>query len=1003
MKTKVYTLLLVSSLLIYIGCSKPADEAKAPSAGLTYSVTSAVYTKDGAILPNTPSVNGTGFTYTVSPALPNGLTLNPGTGVITGTPTAVQTSTSYTVTAANSSSSFSATISIIINYSRPTRLSYLLSSAIYTKDGEILTNTPTVNGSGITFSISPNLPAGLSLNPTSGDITGTPTIVRFSTNYTVTATNSGGSISTTISITINNTAPTSLTYPVSSAVYTRDGAILSNTPTVNGSGLAFSVIPSLPDGLSLNTTTGTITGIPTSVQTTTNYTVTATNSGGSISTTISIIINNAAPTALSYSKTVAVYTRDGAILPNTPTVNGSGLAFSVSPGLPAGLTLNTATGVITGTPTSTQSAASYTVTATNSSGSISTSLSITINNAAPTAFAYPATSAVYTVAGTILPFSPTVSGSGIIYSVSPSLPDGLILNPTTGAITGTPTSAQSSISYTVTATNSGGYRSTSISITINYDAPAGFSYSDSSAGYATDTQITPNNPTKAGSGITFTVSPALPSGLVLNSVTGIISGTPTTQQQKVPYTITASNSGGSASAIVSITIFNKNRTFKSVKVTDNSFYDVPSTLMGIGKYCVVYVENAQSAKCNAATASAICNEFDNNIYNKIKTNFGNESDVDSNGRIIIFLLDIIDGYTGSGGYVAGFFNPINEFAIGTQPNSNEADMLFMDVNPLVPASTAFYSTVAHEFQHLVNFNTTYFDDATEQDVWINEGLSSAAEYVYAGAQIQSKITYYNTDPLSTIRYGNNFFVWNGYWENRATNPDMLANYSTVYLFFQWLRIHSSNDSGIYKEILSPLSGMKYRDYRAVTEAASNRISSSFGTWSTLIRTWYEANLLIKSNGYQGYKSLIGLNTRYFSNTGGASNLFSPGEGVFTIAGATPFTPAADSGANIVYVGINSTTGAEDLDSPYSGNVVLTYNSNTNNSGSDEKGYLPNIVNPNYDFGSFHSMAYTEQLPAIYPIDVNFNSEGKLKPESHRPNSNGTEYDNNKFSNPRTKR
>lgn len=65
-----------------------------------------------------------------------------------------------------------------------------------------------------------------------------------------------------------------------------------------------------------------------------------------------------------------------------PTLAGStaSLSYAVSPALPAGLSFNTGTGVISGVPTAASSATTYTVTATNASGSTTKSFSITVSN-----------------------------------------------------------------------------------------------------------------------------------------------------------------------------------------------------------------------------------------------------------------------------------------------------------------------------------------------------------------------------------------------------------------------------------------------------------------------------------------------------------------------------------------------------------------------------------------------------------------------------------------------
>lgn len=89
----------------------------------------------------------------------------------------------------------------------------------------------------------------------------------------------------------------------------------------------------------------------------------------------------AAPTALSYTPS-NVYTKNTAITPLSPTVTGQGITYSVSPALPTGLSLNTSTGIISGTPSATTGLATYTVTATNTGGSTTFGVVITVNDAA---------------------------------------------------------------------------------------------------------------------------------------------------------------------------------------------------------------------------------------------------------------------------------------------------------------------------------------------------------------------------------------------------------------------------------------------------------------------------------------------------------------------------------------------------------------------------------------------------------------------------------------------
>ncbi len=86
------------------------------------------------------------------------------------------------------------------------------------------------------------------------------------------------------------------------------------------------------------------------------------------------------PTGLTYSMNPAVYTKGIAITPNTPSSSGGAVvSYAVTPALPAGLSLDASTGVISGTPTAAAATADYTVTAANSAGSTTVAVSITVN------------------------------------------------------------------------------------------------------------------------------------------------------------------------------------------------------------------------------------------------------------------------------------------------------------------------------------------------------------------------------------------------------------------------------------------------------------------------------------------------------------------------------------------------------------------------------------------------------------------------------------------------
>ena len=225
------------------------------------------------------------------------------------------------------------------------------------------------------------------------------------------------------------------------AHYTVGIPLSPNTPSTSGGAVdAYSVSPALPAGLGLNTTTGVITGTPGTASSTAIYVVTASNAVGSATVGLSITVDAAPipPSGLTYSTNPAVYTVGITISPNAPSSTGGPISsYSVSPVLPAGLRLDTSTGVISGTPSAPSTAADYVVTASGTGGSATAGLNITVGAAPvpPAGLTYPVNPALYTVGFAISPNTPRSSGGAVdSYSISPALPAGLALDPSTGVI-----------------------------------------------------------------------------------------------------------------------------------------------------------------------------------------------------------------------------------------------------------------------------------------------------------------------------------------------------------------------------------------------------------------------------------------------------------------------------------------------------------------------------------------------------------------------------------------
>ena len=170
--------------------------------------------------------------------------------------------------------------------------------------------------------------------------------------------------------------------------------------------------------------------------------------------------------------------------------------------------------------------------------------------------------------GTPIPtLQPTLlSGSAPThFSVAPPLPNGLVLDASTGAISGTPTSIHGTASYRFMASNTGGSveavwdtagtLNPTVTISVADRPPSLQAYTDRSLVFGEPmVPLAPTLEPSQGSATHFTVAPALPAGLGMDSITGIISGTPTAFVAASAYTVTAHNATATSAQTVNIDV-----------------------------------------------------------------------------------------------------------------------------------------------------------------------------------------------------------------------------------------------------------------------------------------------------------------------------------------------------------------------------------------------------------------------------------------------------------------
>ncbi len=486
-------------------------------------------------------------------SLPAGLTLNPSTGAITGTPTGPGGSSSFTVTVTDSG---------VPDQTQSANLSITVDAApSFTADSPPLTATVgtayayTFQATGtpdtITYSLAEGAPTFLSIDPESGAVTGTPPTGTTSFTYSVTASNGVSPDATAGPFTVTVSAPPTFTAdspPLTATVGTAYAYTFAATGTPDT--ITYSLAEGAPAFLSIDPTTGAVTGTPPIGTTSFTYSVTASNgvspdaTAGPFTVTVS-----ARPTFTADSPPLTATVGSPYAYTFAATGTPDTITYSLAEGAPTFLSIDPVTGAVTGTPPTGTTSFTYSVTASNGVSPDATAgpfdVVVSPANAAPTftADSPPLTATVGT------PYAYTFQATGtpdtITYSLAEGAPDLPVDRPDHRGRHRHPSTGTTSFTYSVTASNG-----------VSPDATAGpfdvvVSPANAAPTFTADSPpltATANSPyayTFAATGtpdtITYSLAEGAPDLLVHRPVTGAVTGTPPTGTTSFTYSVIASN------------------------------------------------------------------------------------------------------------------------------------------------------------------------------------------------------------------------------------------------------------------------------------------------------------------------------------------------------------------------------------------------------------------------------------------------------------------------------
>lgn len=249
-------------------------------------------------------------------------------------------------------------------------------------------------------------------------------------------------------------------------------------------------------------------------------------------------------------------------------------------------------------------------------------------------------------------------------------------------------------------------------------------------------------------------------------------------------------------------------------------YTILADKVAEGDHCYVYLEQGMDARAADSEIDDLVDQFDNAIYHRVRDAFGSEPNPGADGdpKVYILLMDIKDGNSG-GSYIAGYFDPYNEYP--TAPESNGKEIIHLDVNPGNVSGVNFRRVLAHEFQHMIHWEQKTKRLGIQDNTWLDEAMSEIAPY-YAGYGP-------NYSRVLTFQSGDNRSDSLTDWPYAAD----LKNYAVVYMWAQYIADRFPADA--FRNILaSNLRGVASVEEYLKSQDPTLSFSNVFRDWSIAV-------------------------------------------------------------------------------------------------------------------------------------------------------------------------
>ena len=304
------------------------------------------------------------------------------------------------------------------------------------------------------------------------------------------------------------------------------------------------------------------------------------------------------------------------------------------------------------------------------------------------------------------------------------------------------------------------------------------------------------------------------------------------------------------------------RTFVAQMINDGKsagYFNISSQLIKTTDKLAVYLQNGGNISLYGLNKMA--QDFDY-YYDDMTNIYGEHSDIDANGKIIIVLMDI--NVKKGGPTTLAYFNP------NDMHGNNKGEILYMDLSNANYNIDKSIGTLIHEFQHLINYSYVVSGKRDTMSSWLNEALSESTSILFNKTTAESRMREFITNTMNYYC----FYTWD------LPTSYGFVNYPSASVFMNWLYVKSGSNSNIFREIAQ---SRENTDYNKVLTAAKGISGLSVSSWEDLLLTWMECivtncetkwvgDVAPKHNTTSGTKTLYpGAMVVYNNNFSGSTN------------------------------------------------------------------------------------------------------------------------------------